>query len=116
MSEFKVGQRVRVEYLYEGEILSAGETTLSLRVDGLSKGYARMVNIAAPGIIVTVLDPAGWPPQIGDLWEADGKEWFARYDEYGNHSRIVLTPESGQWTDPDELKNLNPVLIRRRGQ
>jgi hypothetical protein len=113
MTGFKKGQRVKVEF----------EAVVVER----NKAFTRVIPDDSPGRNgVTVptnslvpLSPPGWPPQVGDIWAAGGKEWFARHDEYRFHETampVVLVPEDGEWTTPDSLKTLNPVLKRRRDQ
>lgn len=63
---------------------------------------------------VAPLDPENWPPQLGDIWESQGVE------------RVVVRPlrylteveirsiDGGFCITPEELKSLNPRLVRRR--
>ena len=126
MTEYKRGQRVRVEV--EGVIdwtLSDGRIRLRQ-----PSGFADYVRVTAPDAKVTVLDPPDWPPQVGDIWEADGMEYHAEEwhrDPY-DPVTLVLQPSSHRpdtWAysndscyekNLDDFKALNPVLVRRRGQ
>jgi hypothetical protein len=81
---------------------------------------------------VTQLDPDHWPPQVGDIWEARGREYIIRHPHsVSASSRARLRAEAN---DPylivspldadaptlhgrfDELRAASPVLIRRRAQ
>jgi hypothetical protein len=67
---------------------------------------------------ITRRDPENWPPQAGDVWEADGEVWFVR-----NHSggwQIVPavyngTAYYGKSEGIARFKALNPVLKYRPG-
>ena len=77
---------------------------------------------------ITLADPANWPPQVGDVWEADGLDWYVRqyqgragsmvvepFDK-DNHPDITYSysdiyPSHGQLED---FVNLEPTLVRRR--
>jgi len=64
MSEYEAGQRVKVEYEATVEQdCREGDKILYLRLDDTCH---RMVNIQS--VKVTNLDPANWPPQVGDIW------------------------------------------------
>ena len=109
---FTEGQRVKVEY--EAIVVSVGAESLHIR--RLDKGC---MWIGLDKHQVTPLDPADWPPQMGDIWEIpkgalEGYEFFIRQDGAG---KIFATPQDlgGLW-DLDALKNYYPVLVRRRGQ
>lgn len=112
MTEFKAGQRVRVEW--EGVVeRQSSETILVVQA---SEGHSLFID-PTKDIKVTLLDPPGWPPRVGDIWEADGKEWFGWKSNAGT---VGLKADNGYvrgsgngWSD---FKALNPVLVRRRGQ
>jgi hypothetical protein len=114
MSEFKAGQRVKVEY--EATIQSAGSHSLYVCRDDRASYW-----IDPAKFKVTVLDPPDWPPQVGDIWATkDGekpvKEWFARHNR-SDSRQIVMTAEDGKvFFDLEPFKTLNPVLVRRRGE
>lgn len=114
MTEYREGQRVRVEY--EGEITSVSPdgANLQLRVDDV---YRRYLDLTKAGVKVTVLDPEDWPPQPGDLWEITfgalkGYEFFIRRNSAG---ALIVTPQDagGAW-DLDMLRAYDPILVRRR--
>lgn len=118
MQEFKKGQRVKVEY--EGVVDWFDGEALQLSRDD-SRKVSRLVRVDTFNTKVTLLDPADWPPQVGDIWEAEGKEY------YGRECRTAMEPgvyvgaihAAGRDYMPGQLdgfKALNPVLVRRRGQ
>lgn len=65
-------------------------------------------------------EPEFWPPQAGDIWEANGTEYFVRVNRCVRHELVIEAVEStaGLWSfwhyDLDKFRALNPVLIRRR--
>lgn len=82
------------------------------------------------GVTVTPIPPTNWPPQPGDVWEADGTWWFtlASRDDEGELRTVVLINEEGRhaydyftdpvpWDDSATLLNnsTNLVLITRKG-
>lgn len=120
MAQFKEGQRVRVEL--EGEIV-----VVHPRADHESSRDSYVIrpvrHLPAGGTFwtyaehLTLLDPPDWPPQVGDIWEADGEEWFAGQSEPLGFGELVLTAASTRhWLGLGSFKGRNPVLIRRRGQ
>jgi hypothetical protein len=109
--EVKEGQRIRVSF----------ETTVD-RVS--SEGGFNYVDptgayvYVKPGndrLTIEEVVPENWPPKIGDIWTADGTEWFARETPNDYPYGLWFVParkETG--IDADELKAFNPVLVRRR--
>src|SRR5262249_9488841 len=72
----------------------------------------------------TKITVQNWPPQVGDIWEARGQEYYIREYTLGGGG-VVIEPftvphcaDSAGWEDArlDDFKALNPVLVRRRGQ
>lgn len=61
-----------------------------------------------------------WPPQVGDVWEANGVEYYAR--RHASHDSAVLQPFNGIGSyyrihlpsDRVEFKALKPTLKYRR--
>lgn len=104
MSEFKVGQRVKIEL--EGEITYVynGPPRVSVIDD---HGGVTQVNAEW----VTLADPKDWPPQMGDIWEAEGREWFCRFVA---GIPGMIPEDSGTCLELPSLKALSPVLVRRR--
>jgi hypothetical protein len=114
---YRDGERVKV--VIEGTILNvtddgARETIYVTTGAGATHpGHRVYIGIAGSdkGVVsITRLDPANWPPQAGDIWKGNGLEWFATSDGH-------LTPDTGEedWHVSD-FKNLNPYLVRRRGE
>ena len=115
---FRPGQRVHVEF--DAEVASKQPYTTLVHLYSNS-GALLVVNAKD----VTPLDPENWPPQIGDIWEANGREYFAR-SHRGNDLWLVLdgfetrefySDAPGYSTSHktlDQFKALNPTLARRR--
>jgi hypothetical protein len=116
MQEFKEGQRVKVEF--EGVILDtySYDGCVKLLDDGAKEdGWNHYVYLNSPAVKVTLADPKDWPPQVGDIWEAEGREYFIQE----SMSRgMVIRPDDTMHTalSVEGLKRLSPVLVRRRGQ
>jgi hypothetical protein len=106
---FTKGQRVHVEF--DGVI--AVNAKHSAYVD--SGNETRWVDHKD----MTPLDPENWPPQVGDIWEVDGKECYVR--AHTCRASLVISSFDGTgdcWYDSDfdNFKSLSPTLVRRRGQ
>ena len=116
---YKIGDRVRVEF--EGLVTCTDVTFLgrfghSVEVTR-SNGYRHSVK---PEDVKEVLGPENWPPQIGDIWEADGTEYFIRRNTV-EEDEVVIVPDydsvSAIYTDEiDYFKSLKPTLVRRKSQ
>ena len=121
MTELTKGQRVHVEF--DGVITSR---------DGIFVYDVRShdgADMAINSAYITPLDPGNWPPQVGDIWEADGEEFIAEANA-SEHAYVVIEPinrfsdvgpfweRMGGANGPtlDSFKSLSPTLIRRRGQ
>jgi hypothetical protein len=75
--------------------------------------------------LVTVVHETDWEKhggaQVGDIWEANGREYFT-YKSFG--AAVTLFPVDGQSgmlgyysaDQHDEFAALNPRLVRRRGE
>lgn len=118
MERFSKGERVHVEY--DGTVArDADDEFVSIRDgDGLMHCYK-----TGGSVPITAADPESWPPQTGDIWEAElppyrgaseRHEFFIRSRHGGG---IIVTPDDGggNWT-LELFKRYNPVLVRRRGQ
>ena len=125
MSRFKKGERVRV--VIEGEVntYSKGgglyEAIYVTTGNGYECHYVLLGIAGSPKGTVSVerLDPAGWPPQVGDIWEADGREYCVQKWPLGAKVRVSSFDAPDTYWYAIELegfKALNPVLVRRRGQ
>jgi hypothetical protein len=119
---FKPGQRVHVEYdtvIVNTAKWTPGAHNVKHPVDAYG-------NATVPDRFITALDPESWPPQVGDLWTADGEDFFVREHRGIGHSdryfieRAKATSNVGETTYSDrslnEFKTLNPTLVRRAGQ
>ena len=112
MTEYKRGQRLKVtmEVTYRNRrVLWHSAITQDGGVLYFKEG---------DGVTVEVMGAADWPPQAGDVWEADGTQWFCRNrgsdSNPGSHWMVPVRSQVGM--SVDELKDLNPVLVWRRGQ
>ncbi len=103
MPVFRSGQRVHVEY--DGVVSIHGDAPWVIPSD-----YRHVAFQAPPGS-VTIADPVDWPPHVGDIWSANGLEWFARVSS----GEVLMSPEDmGATWNIDEFKTINPMLMRRR--
>lgn len=114
MTDLKPGQRVSVTFT--GTVRTPGTGHLWIENDG---GPSNLI----PNGQITPLDPANWPPQVGDIWELDGYEYAAKQARRGRPGKIFVVSvddrEDGFYlTDSraDEFKNSSPTLLRRRGE
>jgi len=114
MTEFKEGQRVKVEY--EGVIVAVHHEPELVYI--IQRG-GRNAWIYPKFSTITPLDPPDWPPQAGDIWEADGGEFLARKSMAGRDAIVCIPVDdihNHYAMDTEPFKALNPVLVRRRGQ
>jgi hypothetical protein len=110
-----VGTRVHVEF--DGVVHKGYGDVHPLHVAVSDGGSLHHLHLMSDN--VTVIPPADWPPQIGDIWEADGHEYYVRQHCFDTERYAVegFNQETGSYSDDlDDFKALNPVLIRRRGQ
>lgn len=115
MNEFKKGQRVHVEF--DAEIVSVGNTCLVVHHGGHNSW------VSPSTTKVTLANPVDWPPQVGDIWEAEGQEYYA---EEWKRDSLTVQPFSHRdsnfaYSDREEyakslndFKALSPTLVRRR--
>jgi hypothetical protein len=108
MSELKEGQRVKVEL--EGVLSLVDKEGVYVRVPA-DRSYAHWIWLEHAK--VTPLDPPDWPPRVGDIWEAEGREWFARIT---SETSIFIPEDNNPSVLLAAFKALNPVLVRRRGR
>jgi hypothetical protein len=118
MVYYKAGQRVKVEY--EGTVAFAFSDGRHIGIyqDG-AVGTGSGTQVLVKTAIVTLLDPPDWPPRVGDIWEAQGQEYyvrrkFARMDGYAIESFTSAERWIGETLD--EFRAISPKLLRRRGQ
>lgn len=121
MNEFKEGQRVKVEY--EGTVAPCGGGMDAVIKSKDAPYDDRLYLLDLAGIKVTLLDPPDWPPRVGDIWEAEGREYYVCGSSVKGGVIIEpfnVTNPGSKWQYADELlddfKALNPTLVRRRGQ
>lgn len=123
---FVKGQPVHVEF--DGTVSrQLHEYGVEIQVEIQSADDAYMtINVR----YITPLDPENWPPQVGDIWEADGKEYVAHANAIDPTSVVVCPIERsssiGPWWDDKgpqadgslfgNFKALGPTLVRRRNR
>ena len=120
MTELTKGQRVHVEF--DGVITSR---------DGIFVYDVRShdgADMAINSAYITPLDPGNWPPQVGDVWEADGTEYYVRenrsrgllgtivVDRFAREGRVFSESRLNGTANLNTFKSLSPTLVRRRGQ
>jgi hypothetical protein len=131
MTEFKRGQRIRVVMESTVErVYSDGRITFYAPASGFREYVTVDTVDDTLGVLVEVMDPPNWPPQVGDVWEADGKDFYVRQYQGDGGSRVIEEFNYGfprlRYTDKAsamsgsgyltlaDFKGLNPVLVRRR--
>lgn len=137
MTDFiKPGTKVHVEFdgvVEEPEsydALDPDRHTLSLYTKVSPYGFLKVrdkkrhlyhyVWIDAGSPLVTVTEPTDWEkygrPQIGDIWEAEGKEYAALSAFRPDDGNVILHGVDNVIIyEVSEFKALNPRLVRRRG-
>jgi hypothetical protein len=129
MSHPKPGQRVRVEF--DGTVTRIEDGWLVVEQDEYPC-FEHQLWLPVSGDqqpVYTQLDPAFWPPQIGDIWEAGGFEYMIRDARSASVTtrRTVGYDKGYPLVSPldhaaptmrgrfDDLLAASPKLIRRRG-
>jgi hypothetical protein len=113
----KKGDRVHVEF--DGTVDYAGDQAILVHPD-----EAPIVH-SVDNRLITLLDPAGWPPRVGDIWQAEGGEFYTRACRLESKRReVVIESMDGEpvnfWEGSEDrsgledFKALRPVLVRRR--
>src|ERR1019366_10345025 len=74
---------------------------------------------------ITPLDPENWPPQVGDIWEAEGTEYYVRenrsrglldtivVDRFAREGRVFSESRLNGTANLNTFKSLSPTLVRR---
>jgi hypothetical protein len=128
MTEYKKGQKIRVSF----------ETTVDRAESRPTPPGGHGFNFYTPGgtyifvspdqesfdkYTIEILDPENWPPQIGDVWEAEGADYYAKAYGYKNIHIGRFDNKTGGFSDSpdwartiDKFKELSPVLVRRRSE
>jgi hypothetical protein len=122
MSGYFPGDKVHVEFdaiVTEKANSGAGRTfTHTLREVGEDGkgGCIHYIYLHSRNATVTEpVTPQSWPPKIGDIWEADGHEYFV----YKGLTGATIFPVDGveddldYFTSFDKFKKLKPKLVRR---
>lgn len=115
--DFVKGQRVRVSF--EGKVKNPDMRVGSVGIGCLTEilcddGWTHLV--CHNGDAIEPLEPASWPPQLGDIWETGGKEYYVRRHSMRDDNVICsFDGESSFYqSDLDAFKALSPRLVRRR--
>ncbi|MCF6467335.1 hypothetical protein FAF44_02760 [Nonomuraea sp. MG754425] len=111
-----------------------GTTDLTVKLTGPNGSQTSTIlhiPLDHAGVTVTPVPPPNWPPEPGDVWEADDKRWFAlaSRDGEGEIRSVVFVNEDGRyahsyfadpipWDDPTTLLNNSTkvLLISRKSQ
>jgi hypothetical protein len=114
---FVNGQRVHVEF--DGIVSVTTPHIIAVLTD---TGAEMTIN----ALYVTPLDPENWPPQVGDIWEVEGTEYYVRenrsgagfgtivVDRFTRAGRSFGESRLNGLANLDNLKALSPTLVRRR--
>lgn len=113
-------------------VLTDKTFNIYLRTNGQSHGPARgpaaFPDSLADDIFARVAklrkppEPENWPPQVGDIWEAAGNEYYVREHGLAEDEAVVcafgadVDPDLYFGDDLDDFKVLKPKLVRRRGR
>lgn len=116
---YEVGTRIKVEFtgtVVEDATSSVGRMwSHAVRADNASGGCLHYLYLHPE--IATVIEPEipNWPPQLGDIWVANGYE-FIVITGVGDDAPHVVTAidDMGSMTI-DSFKKMKPTLFRRRG-
>ena len=126
MTEFTKGQHVKVKMEFEGTLVDpAGPKAWWVVTPNPDTGVPSQRLMFE--CEMEVLEPAGWPPQLGDVWEAEGEEYYVRKYTMSTPTPMPVVVQSfdkgpaysdayGNPRNLPEFKALNPHLVRRRGE
>lgn len=76
-----------------------GNRALYLQIGGEHGPQLGPIPLDHPDVIITRVPPSHWPPRPGDVWQADGKRWFAYAiwdDDYDSPIGVRLINEDGR--------------------
>lgn len=118
MTEYQVGQKIKIEF--EGTVREHGVSDELCTEVADSMGRYHYIVLGSGGVTVTTQDPEHWPPEVGDIWKANDREYYVRQNRMSRSSVTVAAFEDSVTRDyideeQEKFKALNPVLIRRRG-
>ena len=104
---FVKGQRVHVEF--DGRVSNVrDEYCVTVKTDDAAY---MVINVT----YITPLDPANWPPQVGDIWEVEGEEYYVRENRRGEIVIDRFTNLASSFVQGRlDFKSLSPTLVRRR--
>jgi hypothetical protein len=120
----EITPKMRVKVTIEGTVLAAVNDDIRIvSYDGIVRDIEY-----SGSTIFTVAEPEGWGPELGDVWEADSKDYYV-VSSLSNS--MTITPfDNGMGycsyyrsDNPKEYPNsfdaflkLNPKLVRRRSK
>jgi hypothetical protein len=120
LSEIKPKMRVKVTI--EGTVKVIDGDEIYLKSDD---GYVSEITYSG-STVFTVAEPEGWGPQPGDVWEADGKDYYVSEISPGTLYIASFGGKSYSYYCNNNSKNyprtfdaflkLNPKLVRRRSK
>jgi hypothetical protein len=116
MAEFAKGSRVKIKGTeFTGTIAGIYPNGPTIDFVPDADGVKTWPTISAiPVDWLEYAEPYSWPPQAGDIWEADGGEWAAMKNAAGGVTMVELLHYSKSARVVREFMDLNPVLVRRR--
>jgi hypothetical protein len=129
LDEYPVDTRVRFEI--EGTVTSENINVTGRNNEAMPEWRVRaddgcihyIYMHPANTTVIELAEPASWPPQVGDVWEAGGVEYYVRMVTYNN--TVIVAPfefgsnagrsyyEAGA-NEFEQFKALKPKLVRRR--
>lgn len=114
--EFKAGDKVTVKLETTAEVLfvnSGGDLDIKL-ADGTEMDYF-------PAKYTTLQDPDNWPPTVGQVWKANGKNFGVRKNSIWPNLVAVYQVDqptgtsyskgNGPGATLDDFKKLRPTLV-----
>ena len=122
LSEIK--PRMRVKVTIEGTVLAV--TDDDIRIVSYD-GYVREIEYSG-STVFTVSEPEGWGPELGDVWEADSKDYYvvsslskslsiSPFDNGTGYCSYYRSNNPKEYPNSfDAFLKLNPKLVRRRSK
>lgn len=112
--DLKYGDRVK--FSGEGAVVDTHAHAATIKVMDNSGA----VHFIYPSGTATIEkgNPANWPPQVGDIWDVGGTEYFARAHSYSKDRVVLVSASGGSVFHDNEYEGYvlpkSPALIRRR--
>ena len=120
MTDYTRGQRVTFIAVHTARITATGNGHMNVQIESTQvadrpvihwthKGDDGRVYMALDYAMVKPVVPENWPPQIGDIWEADGTEYFVRRNTVDTDD-LVIVPD---YDEAQTLSTTTGSLISR---